>query len=144
MVESIQFVKHAGRVPDRLALHIPDDERAMSSHVGGMRYSRSITSNATWPLVRLDIFDSGIRLRPSISFLRISMPTWEATFDELEEVRAVGRSMPTLGIRFRASTPDDWAVFWTFKQDVVLGSLRAAGADVAPGIEQFHYFNPSR
>jgi hypothetical protein len=58
-----------------------------SSCRGGMRLA---WFNATWPLVRLVLMRNGIRLEPSIRFLRWMVPVWEVRYDELLEAQAVG------------------------------------------------------
>lgn len=110
------------------------------SFVGGRRTG---LLNATWPLVRMDLYGDGIRFRPSARFLHALIPTWEARFDEITEVRAVGNTdFFATGIRFRTNRPADFAVFWTFHRSEVLDALEESGLKVIREPARFHHLNP--
>jgi hypothetical protein len=71
------------------------------------------------------------------------VPPWEASFEEISEVRAVGNiDFFTTGIRFRTNRHADTAVFWTFHRLEVLDALEAAGLAVVREPARFHYLNP--
>ena len=101
--------------------------------------------NASWPLARLKLFPGGIRLQPSAWLFSIIVPVWEARYDELTEVQAVGRiPLITTGIRFRVGTGEDWIIFWSFNRARILRQLIELGvaAGTTPG--RFHLFSPGR
>ncbi|MHB8246405.1 MAG: hypothetical protein ACYDGN_13855 [Acidimicrobiales bacterium] len=56
---------------------------AERSFPGGMRLGNF---NATWRLVRLNLFADGLRLGPSASFLEGVVPVWEVCYTKLVEV----------------------------------------------------------
>jgi hypothetical protein len=75
-------------------------------------------------LVRLSLFPNGLRLGPSSSLLSMNVPTWEARFDELDVIQAIGRVQGfTTGILFRKSQSHDWIIFWTFNRDRVFATF---------------------
>jgi hypothetical protein len=112
----------------------------LRSFVGGQRTG---LWNATWPLVRLDLYSDRIRLRPSTRLLRALVPPWEARFADITEVRAIGSiDYFTTGIRLRTHRPADFAVFWTFHRPEVLDAIEAAGLTVNREPTRFHYLNP--
>jgi hypothetical protein len=112
----------------------------LQSFVGGQRTG---LWNATWPLVRMDLYRDRVRLRPSARILRILVPPWEAAFEDITEVRAIGNiDFFTTGIRFKTSRPAGTAVFWTFHRLEVLDALEAAGLAVNRVPARFHYLNP--
>ena len=112
-----------------------------SSCRGGMRLA---WFNATWPLVRLVLMRNGIRLEPSIRFLRWMVPVWEVRYDELLEAQAVGNiPLFTIGIRLRAT--GGWVVFWAMTAQVRDGLLRRIadqGVQVGVAPKPFHFLNP--
>jgi hypothetical protein len=98
--------------------------------VGGIRLPHNynfMRYNATWPCVRLSLFANGFRMGPSASGLRLSVPTWEARFDELDVVQAAGSA----GILFRKRESQEWAIFWTFDREAVFTSLEGLGVTVS-------------
>lgn len=67
-------------------------EAPFSRFVGGMRWGGGSSfgiANATVSLVRLELFDWGIRLGPSVSLLRSFVPTWEVRYSELQSADLV-------------------------------------------------------
>lgn len=98
----------------------------LRTFAGGVRLNGM---DATWPLVRLDLCASGLRLRPR-RVLRRVMPDWEAHYSELTSVRSSGR-LPFLfsGVRFKAGT-EEWAIFWTPKPRQVVAALASMGVCV--------------
>jgi hypothetical protein len=102
------------------------DSEVLRTFVGGVRLNGL---DATWPLVRLDLCGSGLRLRPR-KVLRRIMPMWEARYPELTNVRASGRlPMVFSGVRFKVST-EDWAIFWTPRPRRVRAALASMGISV--------------
>jgi len=84
--------------------------------------------SATWPLVRLECSDWGIRLRGSARLWRRLVPLWEARYENLATVQLV-ESMST-GIRFASDGGADAVVFWTFKSSEIMDHLEARGVSV--------------
>jgi hypothetical protein len=107
----------------------------LTSFIGGMRTQPRIAPggfNATVPLVRLSLFPNGLRLGPSSSLLSMNVPTWEARFDELDVIQAIGRVQGfTTGILFRKSQSHDWIIFWTFNRDRVFATFEQMGISVS-------------
>lgn len=112
-----------------------------SSCLGGMRLA---WFNATWPLVRLVLMRNGIRLEPSLRFLKRVVPVWEVRYDELLEAQAVGNiPLFTVGIRLR--TTGGWVVFWAMKAKVrerLLRRIAEQGVKVGLVPKRFHFLNP--
>ncbi len=105
--------------------------------------------NATVPFARLSLFAEGLRLGSSLPFLPLKflvpVPTWEARYEELSEVSAVGNiSGFTTGVRFRATRASEWIVFWTLDRPNVLQALAARGVAVTTTPVRFRYFDPGR
>jgi hypothetical protein len=107
----------------------------LTSFIGGMRTQPRIAPmgfNASVPMVRLSLFPNGIRLGPSSSLLSMNVPTWEARFDELDAIQAIGRVQGmTTGILFRKSHSHDWIIFWTFNRDRVFATFEQMGVSVS-------------
>jgi hypothetical protein len=107
----------------------------LTSFVGGMRTQprfRPEGLNATVPLARLSIFSNGIRVGPSSSLLSMSVPTWEARFDELDVIQAIGRVQGlTTGILFRKSQSHEWVIFWSTNRDSAFAALENMGVAVS-------------
>ena len=59
----------------------------IESAVGGLRLAHG--GNATWPLIRLDVCENGVRLGPSSRFLRPIVPTYWFSWSDLEGVDEV-------------------------------------------------------
>lgn len=109
-----------GRVADLAS------EEVSESFVGGARLNGL---DASWPLVRLELCTSGLRLRPRKVLQRI-MPIWEASYSELTSVRASGRMPPVFsGVRFRVGN-EAWAIFWTPRKRKVIEALAGVGVSV--------------
>ncbi len=86
----------------------------------------------TWPLARLRIYGWGVRLDSRAGFLRflsLSLPTWEASYDELATVRHV-TGAAGFGLRFAVTGSSDAVVFWSRRCADILDRLEAAGAVV--------------
>jgi hypothetical protein len=107
----------------------------LASFVGGMRTQPRIGPtgfNATVPMARLSVFSNGVRVGPSSSLLSISVPTWEARFDELDVIQAIGRLQGlTTGILFRKSKSHEWVIFWTLHRDAVFTTFEQMGITVS-------------
>jgi hypothetical protein len=125
-----------------LTIPLNDAGGPKKSYVGGMRLK---SFNATLPLVRLDLFEDALRMRSSIRLLNRLVPVWEARFEELTEVRAIGgSSIFTSGIRFRVHPTSDWVIFWTSARPNVLSRIEALGLSVNRDPLRFNIFNPGR
>jgi hypothetical protein len=125
-----------------LTIPLNDAGGPKKSYVGGMRLK---TFNATLPLIRLDLFEDALRMRSSIRLLNRLIPIWEARFEELSEIRAIGgSSIFTSGIRFRACATSDWVIFWTGSRPKVLSGLEALGLNVNRDPLRLNIFNPGR
>jgi hypothetical protein len=107
----------------------------LASFVGGMRTQPRIGPvgfNASVPLARLSIFSNGLRVGPSSSLLSLMVPTWEARFDELDDIQAIGRLKGlTTGILLRKAQSHEWVVFWTLNRDEVFTALEHMGIIVS-------------
>jgi len=91
------------------------------------------TVSATTPLARLELFGWGVRLSASAGWLRylpLSVPTWEARYDELAVVRSVTGIIGTSGLRLAVADSADAVVFWTSEWPEILDRLAASGASV--------------
>jgi hypothetical protein len=100
-----------------------------SAFLGGM-LSRAVS--AGYPLARLETFGWGVRLGAStrlLRFLPLSVPTWEARYEELAVVRLV-TSYGQEGLRFAMTGSADAVVFWSVRCLEILDRLEAAGATV--------------
>jgi len=129
---------------DRRAPHLDDDVGALvSSFIGGVRLP---LVNANWPLARLDLYQSGLRLRGSTRWLHKAIPVWEAAYSDITEVQAVGKiTWFSTGIRIRAGKGDnDWVVFWTIHRPEVLAAIESLGVAVNTTPIRFYLLNPTR
>jgi hypothetical protein len=79
---------------------------------------------------------------------RFLVPVWEAQYEELSEVSAIGRiEGVTSGVRFRAGGPKKWIVFWALSGSAVsalLMELAARGVSANTSPARFRYFQPGR
>ena len=124
----------------RRAPGLDDTGPPLASYVGGLR---GPVVNASWPLVRLNLFPNGLRLQPNNRMSKSVVPIWEALFDELTEVQAVGRiKWLSTGIRFRAGSQGEWVVFWAHDRPQVLASVQERGVGVNPVPVPFRYLSP--
>lgn len=149
------LVSHGGRKNDPLFVRRDanfDDTVLMKSFVGGMRYGYTGFANWSRGLVTMDIYQSGLELRPRYSFLRFLVPIWRARYDEISEVRWMGRSTPdstivtgllvmVRGVRF-TTTDGDYVIFWCTERDQVLDALARRGLTIEAERERFNYFSP--
>jgi hypothetical protein len=107
----------------------------LMSFIGGMRQQPRFSTrgfSATVPMVRLSVFSNGVRLGPSSSLLSMSIITWEARFDELDVIQAIGRLKGlTTGILFRKSQSHEWVIFWTTDREQVFTALEHMGIIVS-------------
>ena len=119
------------------------DDPVQLSFVGGMRYGMTGLANWTWPMVRLNLLEEGICLCPSARWLKPLVPIWEARYGEMTEVRSVGTTRMTCGVRFTTST-GDWVIFGTLDRPRVLAALQQRGLLVELEPVAFRYFRPDR
>jgi len=100
----------------------------------------------SWPLVRLDLYQTGLRLRGSTRWLHKLIPVWEAAYGDVVEVQAVGKiKWLSTGIRIRVERGDnDWVVFWTVRRPQVLEAIEAQGIPVNRAPVRFYLSNPTR
>jgi hypothetical protein len=107
----------------------------LASFIGGIRTQPRVAPrsfSASAPLVRLSLFSNGVRLGPSSSLLSMSVPTWEARFDELDVIQAIGRLKGmTTGILFRKSQSHEWVIFWTMGRDQIFTTFEQMGVIVS-------------
>jgi hypothetical protein len=103
------------------------DLEVQGSFLGGLRLNGF---DGTWPLVRMDLFASGLRLGPSKTPVRRIIPVWEARWSEVTDIRVSGR-LPMLfsGVRFTAGR-EDWAIFWSPNRRPVIAALWSMGLQV--------------
>ena len=80
---------------------------------------------------RLTLFPKGLRIDASeMNLSKTSVPTWEARYDELLDVSAVG-FFPRSGVRFYADTTNfGLIVFYTLSRQGVLEALSMRGVAV--------------
>lgn len=137
------FVRRDANLDDTVLLH---------SFVGGMRYGYTGFANWTRGWVTLDIYQSGLELRPRYTFLRFLVPVWRARYDEISEVRWMGRSTPdssivmglfvmVRGVRF-TMTDGDYVIFWCNERDQVLDALARRGLKIEAEPKRFNFFSP--
>ena len=115
------------RLLGRSAHDLGDEPGAEREFVGGVRRG---SWNATWPLARLFLFSKGFRIEASFRVLPV--PTWEARYDELTAVQAVGKiPLFSTGVCFRAGDAKDWIVFWTMERPTVMEAFASRGVVVS-------------
>jgi len=102
--------------------------------------------NATWPLATLELHSTGLRIGTRGRILKALAPVWEASYQELNEVRAVGKiPLFTTGIRFRVpSDENSWAIFWCLRRQRVLQALIDRGLEVRVDADRLNFLNPGR
>jgi hypothetical protein len=99
--------------------------------------------NATIPLVRLELFQNGFRLSSTLKFLCRVIPTWEARFDELSQVQAIGRvPIWNEGIRFGVHNERDRPIFWSTRRESILADFVKAGVSVNAMPIRMNFLNP--
>lgn len=106
-------------------------EMEMPDAVLEMTFSGGLLSgsvSATWPLVLLEFFDWGIRLRGSARLWQRLVPRWDARYEDLATVQLV--SSMSAGIRLADTRGADAIVFWTFKSAKIMDHLEAHGVPV--------------
>jgi hypothetical protein len=121
-----------------------------ASFVGGMRMGGPSGTwrfglNVTWPLVRLSLFPSGLRMEASNRVHSGGIPVWEARYDELSEIQAVGRiPLFSTGIRFRIAATNEWVIFWSPDRPAVLQAIGAHGLVANHRPIRFRNLDPGR
>lgn len=126
---------------------LPIDSEADQEFVGGMRVGRLLRSfNATLPLAVLELHPTGLRIRTRGRILRAVAPVWEAGYEELSEVRSVGKIfLFTTGIRFRVPGEENsWAIFWCIRRRRVLQALLDRGIEARADADRLNLLNPGR
>jgi hypothetical protein len=132
------------RPSDRRAASLGEGAGGAESFTGGMRIG---WYTATQPLVTLTLYAEGLSMEAggSRGWLRRAVPVWQARYDELADVQAVGTTPPiATGIRFRTASTGEWAVFWTAERPRVLQALSAHGVVVRDEPIRFRYTDPGR
>lgn len=127
IVNRLKNVEHRGQEP-------------LATYIGGLRFG---LSNATIPLVRLELFSGYLRLSSSLRILRRMIPILEAEYVEIEEAQIVFNWLGS-GIRIRSSDNESSAVFWTTKPEFVLSKMKELGVKTKSGRARFYYTNPER
>jgi hypothetical protein len=83
------------------------------------------------PLVRLTIFEWGLRLGPSTGALKMFIPTIEIRYGEIDYAGAAkGPIFRSPSVRIIANAPDIAALFWTSDPNPVLDVLAKHGVPV--------------
>jgi hypothetical protein len=104
-----------------------DSSTSIVEFVGGMRFSRLReygNGSATMPLIRLPLFDWGVRLGPSSRALNWIVPTIEIRYSEINAVDLIqGPLFKSSGVRLLALEANVAVLFWTTNQSQVLESL---------------------
>jgi hypothetical protein len=112
---------------------IPDGSVRDLSFVGGMRIGGTHNYyRAPRPFAVLDLHGAGVRIRLRGRVLGATGPTWEARYEELVEVRSIGR-VPwfSTGVRFLVETgPNRRAVFRSFRPRRLRVALADRSVDV--------------
>jgi hypothetical protein len=108
---------------------------------GGMRLGGLTGLNA--PLIALSLFDTYLQMEPRFKFLKFTAPTWEARYNEIVELQAVGFGGLNSGIRIMTER-GDWAVFKTRQRISVLSALSALQLPVISQPIGFDWTNPGR
>jgi hypothetical protein len=110
----------------RLVEDAPDDE-LRELFRGGVMGRHVLTSG---PLVRLEVFDWGVRLRGS-AMSRWLVPTWEARFDELAIAELVTLPASRIAVWFRLREADPRAIgFLSDRSSDILQVLERHGVPV--------------
>ena len=116
----------AAAVNARLVADAPDDE-LRELFRGGVMGRHVLTSG---PLVRLEVFDWGVRLRGS-AISRWVVPTWEARFDELAIAELVTLPASRIAVWFRLREADPRAIgFLSDRSSDILQVLERHGVPV--------------
>lgn len=102
---------------------------------GGYRY---VTGNrGKW--ATLSLFSDGLRLAAGPVTFKASVPRWEARYDELRQVSAVG-TFPARGVRFYVGPAGhDVMIFYTWERRGLLRALQTLGVPVNFAPVRFFY-----
>lgn len=138
--------------PGRLVAGLGHEQLALRAFVGGVRVplwhvNFLVGWNVTYPFAKLTLFEDGLRISGYRRLIPISLlvPKWEARYEELREVAAVGRIEGiTSGVLFRTAEKGGWIVFWTVNRQSVLGALVSHGVTVASEPRRLSYTRPYR
>jgi hypothetical protein len=117
------FLRSRARKSSR-TVAVPE-EIPQADFVGGLR---SPTMQATWPLVRFQFFEWGIRLRGSVRLLQWVIPAWEAHFGDIAKAEMTSFSMGK-GVRIFLCSGEK-IVFVTSEGGEVLDQLESHGVHV--------------
>ena len=83
------------------------------------------TPNPIFNAITLEVYKSGLRIRPSIRLFKILCPDWQAHYRDLTEVAKYRAT----GIRF--SSQQNGTIEWfSYQQASILGLLQSLGVDV--------------
>ena len=99
---------------------------------GGVLGKHIITSG---PLVRLEFFDWGVRLRGTI-LSRWVVPTWEAKYDELAPVRLVALPASRVALWIRVRDGSSAIGFLSDNSRLILPSFQKRGVAVDGSLRQ--------
>jgi hypothetical protein len=138
--------------PGRLVAGLGHGQLAMRAFVGGVRTPLWHVTllggwNVTYPLANLSLFDDGLRISGNRRLLPFSIlvPKWEARYEELTEVAAVGKiDGITSGVLFRTAEKGGWILFWTISRQSVLDALVSYGVTVVTTPRRLNYLRPDR
>ena len=116
------------------------NDEPLATFLGGMRFG---TFNATMPLVRLEFFNHGIRLRSSSRLLQRLVPILVADFGEILNVQAVTGRLDS-GIRIRSRDNGGSVIFWTGSANSTLSCFAKHGMNVLEDSARFHISDPEK
>jgi len=99
---------------------------------GGILARHIITSG---PLVRLEFFDWGVRLRGSV-LSRWAVPTWEAKYEELAPVQLVALPASRVAVWLRLRDGSSAIGFLSDRSRMILPSFTKRGISVQDSLRQ--------
>jgi hypothetical protein len=82
--------------------------------------------SAIWPLARLELLDSGIRVRGGIPGLRWLVPAWQTTYGDITVAQLIAVPPMSRGV-YLVTTEMDSIVFWTRRGSDILDHLQVHG-----------------
>jgi len=126
------------------------DDDLVASFVGGMRYGSMGGVNWGYPMITLDMFESGLELRSTFYFLGFLVPVWRVRYDEISAIHWLGRPSPdssavigltiVRGIRL-VTTDGGYVIFWCRKRNQVLDTLARRGLKIEAERKRFNPFD---
>lgn len=112
----------------------------LPAFVGGLRLP-FLFANFGWPGAKITFHTEGVQLGPSAWIFRPFVPTRKFRFDDCD-IQAVGTLWFLTGIRFRSTSIDRWAIFWSFSRERILTVLADMSNRVNTVPEKLNYLRP--